>query len=141
MAKPKRKRMKYYSVNIDGTLKKSNKENLVGISGWLDLWAIYFVFVALLLFLRLNIGIFTELELFSSNLASNLFSLASIFLSVVMIFMFFTKKKLFILLVNIFLVVSLIEDLYSASFIWATLDCTWFGYFYRSKRVKNTFVN
>lgn len=137
----KRKRMKYFSVNIDGTLKKSNKENLVGISGWLDLWVIYFVFVALSLFLRLNMGIFTGLDLFSSNLGSNLFSLASIFLSIFMIYAFITKKKLFILLVNIFLVVSLIEDFYNGDFIWMIIDFIWIGYFYKSKRVKNTFVN
>jgi len=141
MVKPKRKRMKYYSVNIDGTLRKSDKEKLVGISGWLDLWAIYFVLMALSIFIKLNIGIFTDWELFSSSLTSNLFSLVYIFLSIWLIFSFFTKKRLFILSVNIFLVLSILGNLAEGSFVWLVIDFIWLGYFYRSKRVKNTFVN
>lgn len=139
----KTKKLKMLSINYDGQLVSEGKEKLKGISGWLDLWFIYFIVVGvgILLFTIASPFIINKVDLSSLNIISILAGIIGLGFLIWTIISFFSKKKIFILLVTIFLAVSLLSDAYRHKTIFALIDIVWLVYFYKSKRVKNTFVN
>jgi len=129
-----------------------NKKRLKGIKGWLLVYVIFLAIVLfglissfILLFSPKNSGFINNLSMF--DIITSILSFSFTLVSFVFIFM---KKKTAIMINQLFLFITLIIRLISIDYsilnlrvgevFGGAINIVWFIYWFKSDRVKNTFV-